>query len=67
MEVKKEAGTNTYSWRRRNNSKYAFRYVFSWLKIIVEKADDAMFYAKKAGKNKVCHFNKNEIIEYKES
>ncbi len=32
---------------------------------LVKKADDAMYYAKKTGKNKICYFDENQIAEYK--
>ncbi len=32
---------------------------------LIKKADDAMYHAKKTGKNKICYFDKNQIAELK--
>ncbi len=32
---------------------------------IIKKADDAMYYAKKTGKNKICYYEGNQILDYK--
>src|SRR3989304_4097091 len=32
---------------------------------LISKADKAMYHAKKTGKNKVCYFNKNQLVDYK--
>lgn len=33
---------------------------------LIGKADEAMYHAKKTGKNKICYFDKNKIVDYKE-
>ena len=33
---------------------------------LIAKADEAMYHAKKTGKNKICYFDKNQIVDYKE-
>jgi len=33
---------------------------------LITKADEAMYHAKKTGKNKICCFYKNQIVDYKE-
>lgn len=32
---------------------------------LMKKADDAMYHAKKTGKNKICYFDENRIAEFK--
>jgi len=33
---------------------------------LIGKADEAMHHAKKTGKNKICRFDMNQIVGYKE-
>ena len=33
---------------------------------LIGKADEAMYHAKKTGKNKICYFDRNQIVDYKE-
>ena len=33
---------------------------------LISKADEAMYQAKKTGKNKVCYYDKNKIVDYNE-
>jgi len=33
---------------------------------LITKADEAMYHAKKTGKNKICYFDMNQIVDYKE-
>lgn len=33
---------------------------------IIKKADNAMYHAKKTGKNKICYYEGNHLLEYKE-
>ncbi|OHB43540.1 MAG: hypothetical protein A2069_06790 [Planctomycetes bacterium GWB2_41_19] len=33
---------------------------------LIGKADEAMYHAKKTGKNKICYFDMNKIVDYKE-
>jgi len=33
---------------------------------LISKADEAMYHAKKTGKNKICYFDMNKIVDYKE-
>jgi len=33
---------------------------------LIGKADEAMYHAKKTGKNKICYFDNNKIVDYKE-
>jgi diguanylate cyclase (GGDEF)-like protein len=33
---------------------------------LISKADKAMYHAKKTGKNKVCYYDKNKIVDYNE-
>ena len=32
---------------------------------LISKVDEAMHHAKKTGKNKICYFDKNQIVDYK--
>ena len=32
---------------------------------LIAKADEAMYHAKKTGKNKICYFDMNQIVDYK--
>lgn len=33
---------------------------------LMSKADKAMYHSKKTGKNKVCYYDKNKIVDYNE-